>query len=354
MRGIMPGMVDQSVSVLWSRPLHLRSGSQAMAAASGSLVVAERHSRLVRLDPRSGAELWEQRVEDCWGTAVIAGERCLYLSQAGVLHCFDLGNGQRLWSTPGMNLRYYVSVSGSVVLLGGWRGYHPLIRLALANGKCLPSDGAAFAGAGPLAWPQPVRWRPEHDSAAGAVLIAGTGLPKLLVMAASGAVLREWSLPAPVVFPDGDGSYGVSDDGRVTFLSGRRTVMTFHSVRGVQVLWHHERDLRPQSPILHGDTLWLVEDAGITVIDLSQGVVTEVRPSHGAVCAAALVSGGVLFAFADGSLVTIDRAGNAGARIRLSARIDRLVPADNGLMHAIGEGHLVTLDIPATATVPLC
>ncbi|MET8088388.1 PQQ-binding-like beta-propeller repeat protein [Micromonospora sp. NPDC005237] len=111
--------------MLWSRPLHLRSGSQAMAVASGSLVVAERHSRLVRLDPRSGAELWEQRVEDCWGTAVIAGERCLYLSQAGVLHCFDLGNGQRLWSTPGMSLRHYVSVSGSVVLLGGWRGYHP-------------------------------------------------------------------------------------------------------------------------------------------------------------------------------------------------------------------------------------
>lgn len=229
-----------------------------------------------------------------------------------------------------------------------------MIRVALANGKCLPFDGAAFAGADPLAWPKPVRWRPEHDCAADAVLVAGAGLPKLLVMAASGAVLREWSLPAPVVFPDGDGSYGVSIDGRVTFLSGRRTVMAFHPVRGVQVLWHHERDLRPQSPILHGDTLWLVEDAGITVIDLSQGVVTEVRPlPHGAVCAAALVSGGVLFAFTDGSLVTIDRAGNARARIWLSARIDRLVPADNGLMHAIGEGHLVTLDIPATATVPL-
>ncbi|WP_130333703.1 hypothetical protein [Micromonospora kangleipakensis] len=123
---------------------------------------------------------------------------------------------------------------------------------------------------------------------------------------------------------------------------------------GVQVLWHHERDLHPRAPILHGETLWLVEDAGVAVIDLSQGVVTEVRPLlHGAVCAAAPVSDGVLFAFTDGSLVTIDGAGDVGARIRLSARIGRLVPGDNGLMHAIGEGQLVTLNIPTTATVPL-
>ncbi|MEU8265182.1 PQQ-binding-like beta-propeller repeat protein [Micromonospora sp. NPDC048999] len=346
--------MGQSVSVLWSRPLHLSSGLQAMAVASGSLVVAERHSRLVRLDPRSGVQLWEQCVEDCWGTAVIAGECCLYLSQAGVLHCFDLDDGQRLWSTPGMSLRHYISVSGSAVLLGGWRGYHPLIRVALADGRCLPFDGAAVAGAGPLAWPQPVRWRPEHDSAADAVLIAGTGLPKLLMMAASGAVLREWTLPAPVVFPDAGDSYGASNDGRFTFLSGRRTVMTFHPVRGVQVLWHHERDLRPQAPILHGDTLWLVEDAGITVIDVSHGAVTAVRHlPHGVVLASALVSGGVLFAFADGSLVTIDRAGNVVARIRLSARVDRLVPGNNGLTHAIGKGHLVTLEGPTTATAPL-
>ncbi|PZG20469.1 hypothetical protein C1I95_09475 [Micromonospora craterilacus] len=346
-------VVDQSVSVSWSRPLHLSSGLHAVAVAAGSLVVAERHSRLVRLDPRSGVQLWEQRVEDCWGTATIAGECCLYLSRAGVLHCFDLDSGRRLWSTPGMSLRHYISVCGAAVLLGGWRGYHPLTRVALADGRCLPFDGAAVVGAGPLAWPQPVHWRPEGDSAADAVLIAGTSLPKLLVMGTSGAILRQWTLPEPVVIPDAGDGYGVSDDGRVAFLCGRRTVMTFHSLDGVQVLWHHERDLRPQTPILHGDTLWLVEDAGIAVIDLSHGAVTTVRHlPHGIALASALVSSGVLFAFADGSLATIDRAGDVVARIRLSARIDRLVPGDNGLTHAIGKGHLVTLDRPTTATAP--
>ncbi|MER7333631.1 MULTISPECIES: hypothetical protein [unclassified Micromonospora] len=173
-------------------------------------------------------------------------------------------------------------------------------------------------------------------------------------MAASGDVLRQWSLPEPVVISDAGGSYGVSNDGHVTFLSGRRTVMTFHPVSGVQVLWHHERDLRPQTPILHGDTLWLVEDAGVAVIDLIHNAVIDVRHlPHGVVRASALVPGGALFAFTDGSLATIDRVGNAVARERLLARVDRLVPADNGPVHAIGEGHLVTLDVPTTATAPL-
>ncbi|MEU3454952.1 hypothetical protein ABZ671_15330 [Micromonospora sp. NPDC006766] len=186
------------------------------------------------------------------------------------------------------------------------------------------------------------------------MLIAGTGLPKLLVVATSGAVLRQWSLPEPMAIPDPGDSYGASNDGRVTFVSGRRTVMTFHPVNGVQVLWHHERDLRPQTPILYGDTLWLVEDAGIAIIDLWRGAVTDVRHlPHGVVLASALVSGGVLFAFADGSLATIDRAGSVVARIRLSARVAGLVPGNNGLTHAIGGGHLVTLDSPTTATAPL-
>lgn len=89
-------------------------------------------------------------------------------------------------------------------------------------------------------------------------------------------------------------------------------------------------------------------------IDLSHGAVTDVRhPPQGTVRAAAPVSRGVLFAFTDGSLVNIDRAGDVAARIRLPARVDRLVPGDNDLTHAIGEGHLVTLDIPTTAPAPL-
>src|SRR5690349_12942116 len=94
--------------------------SSAMAVSAGSVVVTERHSRLVRLDPGSGERLWDRQVEDCWGTIAIADGYCLYLSQAGVLHCFDLGTGRPLWAKPDLTLRRHVGVSGSVVFLERW------------------------------------------------------------------------------------------------------------------------------------------------------------------------------------------------------------------------------------------
>jgi hypothetical protein len=146
-----------------------------------------------------------------------------------------------------------------------------------------------------------------------------------------------------MVFPDSGGGYRVSDNGDVTFLSGRRTVMAFHPVRGVQVLWRHQRDLGPGEPMLGDRTLWLADDAAIAVVDLARGVVGTVdHRKHGPVSTAALVSGNALFAFADGSLVTVDQAGNSGTLMRVPGRIDRLFSQGDGLVHALGKGHLVT------------
>jgi outer membrane protein assembly factor BamB len=304
-----------------------------MAVSSGTVVVAERHSRLVGLESATGEPRWEQHVEDCWGTVVIAGDRCLYLSQAGVLHCFDLGTGWRWWSRPGLELRHHVSVSDDVIFLGGWRGYHPLIRVSVLEGRPLPFDGAASIGPGPLAEPLPV--------GGGGVLVAGADRPVLHLVASSGAVLAEWSLPEPMVFPDAGGGFGVGDDGRVTFLSGRRVVMALHpaDVSGPQVLWRHGRDLRPIAPMLDGRMLWLVDESGIAVVDLESGAVIEVgHRAHGYVSAAVLADGEALFAFKDGTLATLDRAGGFAVWLRLPARIDRLTPGGDGLVHAIGKG----------------
>src|SRR5689334_17664559 len=103
--------MDQPLEIVWSRPLCVRS-SATTVAASDVLIVAERHSRLVRLDPGTGTLMWEQRVEDCWGTTAVAQGRCLYLSQRGVLHCFELQSGRSMWSTPGLEFHRYLSVSG--------------------------------------------------------------------------------------------------------------------------------------------------------------------------------------------------------------------------------------------------
>ncbi|GAB3186690.1 hypothetical protein GCM10027259_51400 [Micromonospora palomenae] len=334
------------MEMLWSRPLHVRSSPTAVAATSDSLIVAERHSRLVRLDPSSGAPLWEQRVEDCWGTAVVAEERCLYLSQTGVLHCFDLCSGRRMWSTPGLRFHHYVSVSGTVVVLGGWRGYHPLMRVDLTDGTCLAGD-PTFAPGIALVWPLPLRLKPESGSAADAVLLASTSQPALrLLDTRTGAELGAWPLPAPVHCPDSGNAYRVGDDGRIVFISGRRTVMAFHPASGVEVLWQHERDLPPLPPILSDGTLLLAGASCVTVVDLVNGGRTEVTSlSPGAACAAVAVPGGALFARTDGDLITIDRVGRLRARVRLPAPIDGLFSGGGSLVHTIGKGHLTTLKV---------
>ncbi|MFG1842843.1 PQQ-binding-like beta-propeller repeat protein [Micromonospora sp. NPDC049175] len=342
--------MDQPLKVLWSRLLHLRSSAVALAAASGALVVAERHSRLVRLDPQTGAPLWEQGVEDCWGTTVIAGERCLYLSQAGVLHCFDLHSGQRTWSTPMLRLRHHISVSGSVAFLGGWRGYRPLIRVDLANGELLPGQFPGPAPDSSLAWPLPLRLDLERGCTTDAILIATASEAALLLLdAQTGATRGQWSLPAPVRFPDSGIAFSAGEDGRIAFLSGSRTVMALHPASGVEILWRHERDLPSLPPILTGRTLWLAEDTGVTIIDLDCGVRTEVTHlPPGATSEGVPVSGGALFVRAGNQLIMVNGAGDIAACVRLPARIDRLLPNGRSLVHAIGKGHLTTIDISTT------
>ncbi|MFC4070444.1 outer membrane protein assembly factor BamB family protein [Actinoplanes subglobosus] len=309
--------------IVWSRRLHLRSS--AAAAADGSLVVAERHSRLVRLDAGDGEVRWEQRVEDCWGTVVIAGAHCLYLSQSGVLHCLAMDDGRPLWSVRGPAFRRHVAVSGGTVFAGGWRGYHPLVGFALADGRRVPGETT-----GDLAPPLPL---PGAD----AVLVADAKQALLLM---TGAVEATWELPEPVLFADAGEAFRVAVDGRVVFVCGRRTVMAMVPGGAVDVLWRHSRDLRPIPPMLHDRTLWLVDDQGIAVVDLAGGTVTGVARSRAR--AAALIGGAPVFGFADGSL-----AGADGPAARRLPRVERLLSGERGLIHAIGKGHVVTVVNPS-------
>ncbi|KUL25423.1 hypothetical protein ADL15_40895 [Actinoplanes awajinensis subsp. mycoplanecinus] len=320
--------------------------SATTVAATDALVVAERYSRLVRLEPMTGALIWEQRVEDCWGTTAIAQGRCLYLSQQGVLHCFELLSGRLMWSHPGLEFRRYLTISGSVIVLGGWRGYHPVTRIDLATGTSVPFD-SPYAPGESLAWPATVRFQVDSDTAVDAVLLASRRRPELrLEDPPTGTTLGTWPLPEPVQFPDSGEAYTHGDDGRVVFVSGRRTVMSFHPSTGVQALWEHDTDLPPVAPVLIDDKLMLAEDSGITVVDLTSGGRTEITPvPPGTACAPVPVANGALFARSHGKVIVIDRGGiRAGAR--LPTRVERLVPGDGTLAYAIGKGHLTALNVP--------
>lgn len=336
-----------TVDTLWSRRLHLRSS--AMAVSPGSVVVAERRSRLVHLDPLTGEPRWDQQVEDCWGTAVIAHDRCLYLSRSGTLHCLDLTTGERLWSTPGLRYYGHLTVTGNTIFTGGWRGYRPLTRISLTTGELLPAGKtqptAEFlptgeAGpTGPYAWPLPVRLANGENT----VLLADAEHSALTAMSESGTVVAEWPLPEPVRFPDAQAAFRPSADGWFTFLSGPRTIMAVHPAHGMRILGEHSRDLREIPPMLDGQTWWLVDDAGIAVVDLDRGLVAELRTRpRGAVMAATLAVGRAWFAFTDGSLLAVDRSGDHHTAPRLLPQVDRLFAGEDGLIHAIGQGHLVT------------
>lgn len=58
------------------------------------------------------------------------------------------------------------------------------------------------------------------------------------------------------------------------------------------------------------------------------------------------VAAGVLVARSRDQLHVVDRAGAVTARLRLPARVDRLLPDGRSLVHAIGKGHLTTIDVP--------
>ncbi|MBL7261901.1 outer membrane protein assembly factor BamB family protein [Paractinoplanes lichenicola] len=308
--------------IVWTRPLHVRS--EAVAVSPDALIVAERLTRLVRLDPRTGDQLWEQRVEDCWGTVVRAGDRCLYLSQTGILRCFDLGTGDPLWSVGGLRERRYVTVSGSAVFVGGWRGYHPLERLSLVDGSSLPLPSPV---SGRLSWPVSI---PGHQ----AVLVAASEKSALYVVSGTGIRQFEHPLEDFRLSHTGDG-------GRITFVAGSRTVMDFTLESGVRLLWRNDRDLAPaHRPMLDGDTLWLVDDAGLAVVGLAGRTVARLRP--GRFRAVTLLAGRPL-AVVKGrpGVVWADRPGDYRVCPR---QVDRFFPGHGELMHAVGKGHLVALD----------
>jgi len=124
------------VVVAWERQLHQAGSASALAVNTRYLVVHERRTRLVSLDPLDGSVRWDIPIGTWPRAVVISGPHCLVIPQnTGELLCLDLDNGERVWS---VGLRGYVGhlvVAGDTVLVGGWRGYTPLHALDVDTGR---------------------------------------------------------------------------------------------------------------------------------------------------------------------------------------------------------------------------
>ena len=121
------------------------------------------------------------------------------------------------------------------------------------------------------------------------------------------------------------------------FVSGRRTVMSFHPSTGPETLWRHDHDLPPLVPVVVDGLLMLAENSCITVVDLTDSSRTEITAlPPGAACAPVPMANGALFARSDGHLVLVDRGG-VQARARLPTRIEQLFTGDGSRAYAIGK-----------------
>ncbi|MFJ6935977.1 PQQ-binding-like beta-propeller repeat protein [Streptomyces sp. NPDC101132] len=200
-------------TVLWERALHQRGGASVFLVGPDCVVLHERHTRLVCLEGADGAVRWDVPLGTWPRGMVLAGDRVLVLPQApDLLSCIDLGTGASLWSTPAPRWTGNLAVHSDTVVIGGWRGYTPMMGLDLADG------GVRWTTPSPVTSVRTLSW-------AGGVL-AGCGYEVVLLDPADGSDLVRWRLPDPLAGPDANVFVPV-DAERVVAVCEASSLVTF-------------------------------------------------------------------------------------------------------------------------------
>lgn len=316
--------------------MHLRPQVIAARRSDEVLVVAERSTRLVRVEPRSGDTRWAARVEDPWGTLALGPDVCLYLSQRGVLRCLSLADGSLRWTVDVGVRRSNLAVVGDVVCLGGWRGYRPMEGRDLADGRLRWRDDAPT---GAQLRPLPVP--------GGVLTSAVHGRELRLLDPSTGLVRRRWAAPQPVVPGDLWPAASVTGDGAALLRCGARSVVGLDPAGGPERVWEHPVALADVAAVLAGGTLWVAEQRAVAAVDvaaqritgtvaLTERPTTQVVPH--ALGALALCSSGLV------RLVAAD--GRVLHQLSVDRRAGAMTAAAPGMVHVLGKGEVIGLDVP--------
>ncbi|MBR7824707.1 PQQ-binding-like beta-propeller repeat protein [Actinospica sp. MGRD01-02] len=221
-----------------------------MAVTGEHIVVHERRTRLVGLDPRDGALRWDIACGAWPRATVIVGERCLVISQnRPELSCLDVRTGEVLWSAQLAEFTGHLAATRDTVLVGGWRGYTPLTAFDLQTGSML--------------WRTPQR----VESAVPVVVESGVligephGTEVSLVEPRDRRIKAQWSLPEPLVSGDTRPVLTPLDRDRVLARCGPRTVVELSLPTGaVTTLFRSDDlDLEPRAVSRTGPILWVRE-----------------------------------------------------------------------------------------------
>lgn len=110
----------------WNRDLHGSGGT--MIVHQNKIIVAERNSKLVMLEPEGGKLIWEQNVTSIHGWLTANGNRIYYLDEVRSLLIIDFTTGEFLNK---LKFHYpylgYVFVRKNFLITGSWRGYTDLM-----------------------------------------------------------------------------------------------------------------------------------------------------------------------------------------------------------------------------------
>ncbi|MFK0249860.1 PQQ-binding-like beta-propeller repeat protein [Amycolatopsis azurea] len=324
--------------VRWERPLHQAGSPSAIAVTARHLVVHERSTRLVGLDPSDGSVRWDVPAGTWPRGVVIEGGYCLVIPQnVSRLLCLDVETGEEVWRVEPGSFAGHIAVHDDLVLVGGWRGYTPLSAVDLHTGR--------------------LRWRAKDRRATalpaatsdGFLLGEPGGDSVRLIGRGDGRELATWSLPEPLVGPDIGPAFVPDHAGGFLVRCGDRSVVRIRlSARKAETLVRAEHDLAPRAVQRCDGLLWLAEwRGGCTVVDAAEGT-ARWRIGHDRRLVPSVASTGGGFAIADegGLMFRIDKDGEVRERVRVTQRIrslhdqepSRLVLLTKGSLLAIGKG----------------
>lgn len=306
-----------------------------MAVTEQHLVVHERNTRLVGLDPVEGSVRWDVPV-GTWPRAVVVAEpHCLVIPQnTGGLLCLDVETGEDIWQAEPGSFAGHVVVDEELVLVGGWRGYTPLSAVDLRTG--VPRWRAGTHGGTVL----------PAVTEAGFLLGEPGGDSVRLIDRDDGRELTTWSLPEPLAGPDVGPAFRVEGGGFLTRCGDRLVVRIVPAEAKAEIVFRAERDLAPRAVDLCGGLLWLAgRRGGYTVVDPSDGAERwRIQHDRRFVASVASVAGGFAIADEGGSLFRIDLAGLVSERARLTQRIRDLREQGPSKFLLLAKGSLLAVD----------
>jgi outer membrane protein assembly factor BamB len=327
---------------VWERNLHQAGCAAGLAVTGEHIVIHERRTRMVGLDPRDGTQRWDVPVGTWPRGIVIAGERCLVIPQSAPrLSCLDVRTGELLWSALLAEFTGHLVATRDTVLVGGWRGYTPLTAFDLRTGTLLWQSAKSAEIAVPAV------------ADAGVLVGEPNGSEIRLIDPRSGRTRSQWSLPEPLASGDAEPVLTPLDADRVLARSGPRTVVEISlSTGAVADFYRSDEDLASQAVGRTGSTLWVPNARGGTLaIDTHYGrpmrAFGAVRPFVGH---PVQVDSGFVLAAHHGLLGLVDPDLKASCNSKfITRRINALCTHGPGTVLVLTKGTLRVVEVDMTA-----